>query len=294
MKEDETCKKIRCLKASEISPLKAGGAIISVACPSSVAELKEISEGIRDHNKEFFVMGGMSNILLLDGGYEGVAISTRRLKGIDIQNTQVSCGSGEKLSNIIDICQKKGLGGLEKLYGIPGTVGGAICMNSGCFNSEISSAVKKVYLFDLKRQEMSEKTVDEMNFGYRNSLIQNSNYVIIGVVFELQEKYLYDIKNTMNSVIGLRKSAQPSLPSLGSVFKKVDDISAAIFIEGAGLKGKKINNMQISNVHCNFIVNTGGGRADDYLQLMELMEKKVYEKYGIRLVREVRVEGKRA
>lgn len=108
------------------------------------------------------------------------------------------------------------------------------------------------------------------------------------------EKYLYDIKNTMNSVIGLRKSAQPSMPSLGSVFKRVDDISAAIFIEGAGLKGKKINNMQISNVHGNFIVNLGGGRADDYLSLMELMEKKVYEKYGIRLVREVRVEGKRA
>ena len=280
--------------SSKISTLRAGGEIKNVICPSSVAELTVLSKYIREEGKDFLVMGALSNVLVLDGGYDGIAISTSKFKGMDINGLNVSCGSGEKLSIVIDICQKKGLSGLEKLYGIPGTIGGAVCMNCGCFDTEISSVIKKVYLFDMDKAELVEKSAKEMCFSYRKSLVQEKKFVVIGVTFEMCEKYLYDIKNTMDSVIGLRKSAQPSMPSLGSVFKRVDDISAAIFIEGAGLKGKKINNMQISNVHGNFIVNLGGGRADDYLSLMELMEKKVYEKYGIRLVREVRVEGKRA
>ncbi|MFW5780228.1 MAG: UDP-N-acetylmuramate dehydrogenase [Bacillota bacterium] len=294
MKVETVCQNFRSLHAAKLSSLRAGGMLKNIACPSSVAELKELSKYIEAENIDYFVMGGLSNILVLDGGYDGIVISTNKLKGMNIQDSRLSCGSGEKLSKIIDSCQKRGLSGLEKLYGIPGTVGGAICMNSGCFDSEISSVVKKVYLFDMTNHELIEKTAEKMRFGYRKSLVQEGSYVIIGAVFDMKEKYLYDIKNTMNSVVGLRKSAQPSLPSLGSVFKKVDNISAAIFIEGTGLKGQKINNMQISNAHCNFIVNTGGGRADDYLRLVELMEKRVYEKYGIRLVREVRVEGKRA
>lgn len=235
----------------------------------------------------------MSNVLVLEGGYNGITISTRKLKGIEIEESTIYSGSGESLSKVINLASQKELSGMEKLCGIPGTVGGAICMNGGCFGSDISDITEKVYLFDMDKQQPTEKTKKQMAFGYRTSAIMNGNQVVIGICLKLEENNRYDIKNTMRSVANIRKNTQPQQPSLGSVFKRVGNTSAAIFIEGAGLKGHKINDMEISLKHANFIVNNAKGNADDYLSLIELAEEKVYERYGIKLEREVRIVGKR-
>lgn len=290
--ETETSTKFCTLDTKKVSTLKAGGTLKKVCYPSSMAELLELSRQIKDNNEDYIIIGSMSNILVLEGGYDNIAISAKKLKGIEVYGEKINSGSGEKLSKIITIAAQNQLSGLEKLCGIPGTVGGAICMNSGCYGSEISNTIEKVYLFDMDKQEPIEKTQKELGLSYRKSEILKGNLVVIGVSLKLEEKNIYDIKNTMRSVSNIRRCAQPSLPSLGSVFKRVGNTSAAIFIEGAGLKGHKINDMQISLKHANFIINNGRGNADDYLKLIELAEEKVYERYGIRLEREVQIVGK--
>lgn len=280
--------------AADLSSLKAGGTLRKTASPSSIAELYELSTRLREEGQEYIIAGRMSNILVLDGGYDGVVILTKELKGIDIADNTVCCGSGEMLSKIIALAAEKQLSGLEKMTGIPGTVGGAVCMNSGCFGADIAAVTKKVFVFDMDKQVSKEWTREQAKFCYRDSEIKKGNYVVIGACLQLEEGSCYDIKNTALSVTNLRRETQPRLPSLGSVFKKVGNVGAGLFIEGAGLKGQSQGGMEISRVHANFIVNKGGGSADDFLKLAELAEKKVFEKYGIRLEREVRVIGKRA
>lgn len=288
--------KVDCLEwqAKRLSPLKAGGKLGKVVCPSSMSALRELSSRLYNERQEYIIAGRMSNILVLEGGYDGVVISTKELKGIDIDNNTICCGSGESLAKIVALAAEKQLGGLEKLTGIPGSVGGAICMNSGCFGTDISAVTKKVFVFDMDKQIPLEWTKQQAKFGYRNSEVKKGNYVVIGACFELEQTSRYDIKNMLQSALNMRKQTQPRLPSLGSVFKRVDNIGAGLFIEGAGLKGCCIGGMEISRVHANFIVNKGGGTADEFLELAQLAEKKVFEKYGIRLEREVRVIGKRA
>lgn len=281
------------LETKKVSYLKAGGILQRVCYPTSMADLMALSKYIKEENEEYIIIGNMSNVLVLEGGYDGITISAKKLKGIDIDGNTLYCGSGESLSKIINLAAQNELSGIEKLCGIPGSVGGAVCMNSGCFGSEIADVTQKVYLFDMDKQEPVEKTKNQMAFSYRNSEIKKGNLVVIGVCLNLEEKNKYDIKNTMRSVGNIRKNTQPQQPSLGSVFKRVGNTSAAIFVEGAGLKGQRINDMEISLKHANFIINNGNGSADDYLSLIELAEERVFERYGIKLEREVRIVGKR-
>ncbi len=280
--------------AAALSPIKAGGMLQKTVSPSSMAELYEISKRLNEEGQEYIIAGKMSNILVLDGGYDGVVILTKDLKGIDVVDNTICCGSGEMLSKIVALAAERQLSGLEKLSGIPGTVGGAVSMNSGCFGADIAAVTKKVYVFDMDKQVSLEWSKEQTKFCYRGSAIRKGNFVVIGACFELEEGSRYDIKNTASSVLGLRKETQPRLPSLGSVFKRVGNTGAGLFVEGAGLKGRSEGGMEISRIHANFIVNKGGGCADDFLKLAELAEQKVFEKYGIRLEREVRVIGKRA
>lgn len=281
------------ISAKKRSTLKAGGLLDCVACPSSMADLQEISQIINDESIECIIVGKMSNILVLDGGYKGLVVCTNKLRGIDIKGNNIYCGSGERLSKIIQLAIENEFSGVERLCGIPGTVGGAIFMNSGCFDAEISNIIKKVYLFDMDKQKSIEKTVQEMMFRYRGCGLNNKNQIIVGACLKLEEKNYYDIKSVMQAISGLRRNSQPQLPSLGSVFKRVGNTSAGIFVEGSGLKGYGIGDMEISKKHANFIVNKGEGKADDFLELVELAEKRVFEKYGISLEREVTVVGER-
>lgn len=281
-------------QASEISTLKAGGALKKVYYPSSTADLIELSNYIKEREENYIIIGKLSNTLVLDGGYDGITISAKKIRGIEIDDNFISAGSGESLLKIINTACNNKLSGLEKLLGIPASVGGAVCMNCGSFGQEISNTVYKVYAFDIITQKTIELTRTQLDFAYRSSLISQGDKVVIGVSFKLKEKNTYDIKNTMKSVIDIRKNTQPKQSSLGSVFKRVGNSSAAIFIEGAGLKGYRINGMQVSKKHANFIINTGAGSADDYLDLVEHIEEKIHQRYGIRLEREVRIVGKRA
>ena len=134
------------LFADKISTLRAGGKLLKVCFPSSMADLFMISDYIKENGCDYIITGKLSNILVLDGGYDGVVINTKNLKGIDIEENLICAGSGEKLAKVVNMAAERGLSGLEKLCGIPGTVGGAVCMNSGCFGADMSMAVEKVYL----------------------------------------------------------------------------------------------------------------------------------------------------
>lgn len=281
------------IPAGKFSSIKCGGILKKVFFPKSMSQLCTVGKLIREEGMKYSIMGRMSNILVLNKGYNGLIINSNRLKGYEFNKNKVVVGSGEGLAKIAYLCNEKGLGGLEKLIGIPGSIGGAICMNSGCYDQEISSVIEKVYVYDLEKQETKEKSNTEMGFSYRKSNVIDSKEIIVGAKLSLYEKDSLELARISDKTKEYRNEAQPKQPSLGSVFKRYYDTSPAIFIEGVKLKGFSINDMQFSEKHANFIVNKGNGEANDYLELIELAEKRVYEDYGIRLEREVKVIGER-
>lgn len=279
------------LDASAVSTLRCGGILKKVYYPESVAHLTEIAHIIASEGADYKIIGRLSNTLVSDGGYCGITVSTDCLRGIDVQGTEIYAGSGEILASVAALAKENLLGGLERLSGIPGSIGGAVCMNSGCFGAEIAQTVKKAYIFDFQTSSHTEVSADELAFSYRKSALRGSGKLLVGVCLGLKPADRYEMQNVARMCAEERKSKQPRLPSLGSVFKKVGDTSAGLFIEGSGLKGTKNGGMEISSVHANFIVNNGGGTAKEYIELAELAEKRVFENYGIKLEREIDIIG---
>lgn len=285
---------LKCLEnfdSGAASSLKCGGSLKRVYLPENVSQLCAVGALIRLENATYRIIGRLTNTLVMDEGYDGIVISTERLKGLDVQGDEIYAGSGEKLSSVVLAAKEHNLAGLERLTGVPGSVGGAVCMNSGCFGEEIANVVHIAYAFNFETQKTEELTHEELKYSYRSSALLDGKKLLVGVCLKMKEGNRYDMENAARMCRSERKIRQPSLPSLGSVFKRVEGLSAGVLIEGVGLKGKRLGGMEISKIHANFIVNNGGGTASEYIQLMELAERKVFDSYGIHLKREVRILG---
>lgn len=279
--------------AAKLSSLRAGGVLKRVYFPSSLSHLNALAQLMKLEGKDFEIIGKLTNTLVLSGGFKGTAVSCENLQGITVSDNEVYAGAGESIAAVAYEAKTHELSGFEKLSGIPGTVGGAVCMNAGSFGAEISKILKKAYVFDLESLCTKELSPKDLNMRYRSTSLMDGRKLVVGACFELEKADRYHIENISRACIVQRKENQPSGPSLGSVFKKVNNISAGILIEGVKLKGESFGGMKISEKHANFIVNAGGGTPEEYLTLMELAEKRVYESYGIRLEREVRIIGQR-
>jgi len=218
----------------------------------------------------FFILGGGSNLLVSDRGFNGLVIKF-----------------GQPLSSYVSK-------GLEWAAGIPGTVQGAVCGNAGAFGKSMKDAVKSVEVFDIKREKVEIFKNKDCQFGYRDSIFKKKkNLVIISVKIKSGKSDRKKIKEYLD----YRKQRHPRLPSAGSVFKNpapssgagrgVGETPAAILIHRAGLTGKKIGDAQISEKHSNFIVNLGNAKAKDVKKLIKLVKQKVKNKFGIVLEEEI-------
>ena len=182
--------------------------------------------------------------------------------------------------------------GLEFLSGIPGTVGGAVAMNAGAFGEEIASRVKEVHMVDKRGDLIVRDRSSELEFSYRKLNMEKGN-VIVRVRFRLTSEAEGTVAKRISDYLKRKKESQPlEYPSAGSVFKNPPDDYAGRLIEKAGLKGKKIGGAMISEKHANFIVNTGGAKAKDILDLIYLSQETVKKETGIQLEPEIRVVGK--
>lgn len=291
LKEELSAFGIDCLTnvpAKRLSLFRGGGNANLVCYPKNVPELETVYA--RTRGIPISVIANGSNTLIADGGYKGVLVSLKRLRGKDIGSGSVFAYAGEPLNALISECIKQKLGGLEELSGIPASVGGAVYMNAGAFRREIAELISEVTLFDTIEARTVRLSAAEISHSYRCGGIP-PGCIVLSVRLDLLPECA-DACIRRDAVIARRKELHPTEPSLGSTFKKTETgIGAGYFIDKAGLKGVRIGGASISPKHANFIVNLANGTASDYLALANLAEATVKNKFGINLVREIKLIG---
>jgi len=249
----------------------------------------------------FFVLGGGSNLLVSDKGFNGILIKIRNTKyeipacPAGRQNTKIMAEAGVMLGELVNILAKTELSGLEWAAGIPGTVGGAIFGNAGAFNKSMKDVVKSVEALEVKNEKCKVKNFKKRDckFSYRDSIFKNNkNLIILSVTLQMKRGDKKEIENKIKKNLEQRNKTQPlNFPSGGSIFKNPPGFFAGELVKRCGLKGKKIGNVKISEKHSNFIVNLGNGKAKDVIKLIKLIKQKVKKKFGVTLEEEIQFLG---
>jgi len=271
---------------------KIGGPVDAMIIPSTEEEIVKAVKLCRDNNIEPFIMGNGSNLLVRDGGIRGVVIKIAHQFGkINIKDNIVYCQSGALLTTTSKRAQKHSLTGIEFANGIPGTIGGAMTMNAGAYGGEMKDIVTKVRVLN-KDNQIKEYSNEEMNFRYRNSKVKDDGLIVLGVEFQLEFGQEEEIKKTMEDLIYRRNSKQPiELPSGGSTFKRPTGYYAGKLIDDSGLRGLRHRGAQVSEKHCGFVVNIDNATCKDVLELISIIQKTVWDNYGVELEREIKLVG---
>ena len=258
-------------------------------------ELKEILKFAKKNNIEITILGNGSNILVLDGGIDGITL-TIQIEYINIEQNnekyKIHVSSGYKLSKFAQICLKNEITGFEELSGIPGTIGGAVSMNAGAHGKEMKDIVEKIKCVDINGDE-KEFLNKEAKFDYRKSIFKGNSYIVTEVVLNLEKGKKEEIKAKMNEYAQYRKTRQPiEYPSAGSTFKRGKDFITAKLIDNAGLKGYSIGDAVVSTKHSGFVINKGNASAKDVIDLVKHIKKTVEEKFNKKIELEIEVVGK--
>jgi UDP-N-acetylmuramate dehydrogenase len=276
-----------------------GGPADILAYPADRNDLLALLSGIKKQGVNYIVIGGGTNLLVRDGGFRGVVICLQRLDTIRIEREYRSVGgtfsevyaqAGALLPKLLSFATEQALTGLEFAAGIPGTVGGAICMNAGTAAGEIGDVVDSVTLISPDGTLVTLGR-EEIGFGYRTSNIP-AGHVVYDAKIVLRHGDRERIKARVMEILDTRKQRQPwGFPSAGSVFKNPQEEAAGKLIEAAKLKGRKVGDAQVSDKHANFIVNLGKAKAKDVVALMEIVRETVLDVHGVRLEPEIKIIG---
>ena len=282
IKEDESL--------SKYTTFKIGGpARVLIEAKSDEEVLKLVS--LFDEMKEdYLIIGNGSNLLITDAGIERpVIVLDKNFAHIErIDEVTLYAEAGASLKSLANKALELGLGGLEAISGIPGTVGGAVYMNAGAYGSEIKDVVTKIRF--IKDDSIAEIDASEANFAHRRSIFQEKGYIILGAYFKLEKKDKKDIEEEQRDYTQRRKDKQPlEYPSAGSVFKRPEGYFASKLIEDAGLKGLYVGGAMVSKKHSGFIINTGNASFDDVVTLIEKVKAIVQEKFAVSLEEEIRI-----
>ncbi len=271
---------------------KVGGPADFLVKPTNEEQIKRLVTFLKKENIPYIVIGNGSNLLVKDGGIRGVVIKIAdNYNEFKIDNKTVYAQAGALLSFMGKAILNNNLTGFEFAAGIPGTLGGAIAMNAGAYGGEMKDLVKNVKLIDTEGN-IFELTNEEMNFKYRKSILSEKDYIVLSATLELEEGNHDEIKESMRELTKSRVTKQPlNLPSAGSTFKRPDGYFAAKLIEDSGLKGLTLRGAQVSDKHSGFIVNTGGAKAKDIIDLIYVVKSTVYSKFGVTLEEEVKILG---
>lgn len=271
--------------AKNLTSFKVSGLIEHAYFPKNSDELVEILKTV----EKPIVLGNCSNILLSSCGIKGNVIFTQKCNAIKIEGNKVYAECGLKGPMASNEVLKHSLSGFEFMIGFPGSIGGEVYMNASAKEQAISDYLKCAKVFDLDTKEVLTLSKEELEFGYRSSICQRKNYIVLSAEFELEEKPQEEIKARMNFNLTFRKNHQPSLalPNCGSVFKNPENNSAGKLLDSIGAKNLTVGGAKVWDNHANFIINFDNATSEDILNLMLLMYNKVKEKYDIELSPEV-------
>lgn len=277
-------KYIKNANLSNYTTYKVGGVCSYIVYPKDTKKLISLLKYLNDSKIEFMILGNGSNTLFSSNLYDGVIIKLDEFNNIDIIKNKIKVGAGYNLMKLSMIAMRKSLTGLEFASGIPGSVGGAVYMNAGAYNSDMGYIVQKVKVLtpDYKVISMTNK---ELRFHYRDSFFRHhKKYICLEATLKLVQGDKEKIKEVIDERKKRRLESQPlEYPSAGSVFRNPKDMYAGKLIEDIGLKGLSKGGAMISKKHANFIINTGNAKAEDIKELIDFTKETVEEKYGVKL-----------
>ena len=278
------------VNAADISSLGSGCVIQNALYPKDITELMTVQRAFGRDNR-FYIAGGLTNTLVAEIGERDVVIFSDLFKGIRVREDRITVRSGEKTAHVADVARICGLSGMEDLCCIPGTVGGGLSGNAGCFDTSFSDVVESVKLFHLDDGQPEKLSAEEIAFRYRYCNLRKNVDFITEITFRLYPDDGMKIASRMMDVRNKRKNSLPPQRSLGSVFKRIDDVSCGYYLDKVGMKGFRVGGMQVSEKHANVIVNSGGGTPEDYLAVLAECEKKIQKNIGKKPEREVIIFG---
>lgn len=270
---------------------KVGGPADILITPKNPDQVLNVLKMCRDKNVPYYIMGNGSNLLVKDGGVRGVVIKLTKLDNVEVQGKKLIVGSGASLKDVSQAALDNNLTGFEFACGIPGSVGGAVTMNAGAYNGEISNIIDNVIVIDnyIKIRNLDLK---QLELAYRMSSILKYGYTVLKVVFKLENGEHDKIQERIESLNRRRREKQPlEYPSAGSTFKRPEGYFAAKLIEDSELKGKSVGGAQVSEKHSGFIINKGNATSKDILDLIKIVQKTVKKKFNVDLYTEVRIIG---
>jgi UDP-N-acetylmuramate dehydrogenase len=307
---------------SRYSTFKIGGPAKYFFIAENIEEIIKSVKAAKELGIKFYVIGGGSNILFADAGFDGLVIKIKneklKIKNYNSKFKMIEAEAGVTLSRLVEAAMEEGLTGLEWAAGIPGTVGGAVRGNAGAYGHAIGEVVEEVEALQIvnDKLQMTNYKNEECKFGYRESVFKHNKDIILKIVLKLSNGDKNKIKEEMDKILKLRGKKIPIEPSAGSFFKNVDatneivktikkythedvpsdfifkgKIPAAWLIERCGLKGKQIGGVKVSEKHSNFLINCGTAKAEEVIILASLIKMKVRDEFGIQLQEEVEYVG---
>ena len=287
------------LKVTEEEPMsrhtsfRIGGPARRMAFPERPEQLVLLVSFARECGARPLIVGNGTNLLAPDEGLDRLVIDTSaglgRVEAGEEPGT-IQAQAGASLARTADFACREGLGGLEFAHGIPGTVGGGVCMNAGAYGGEMKQVIRSVSVL-FPEEGVKILSGEEMAFGYRHSLLaERPEAVVLHAVFALTPGDPAAIREQMRELMGRRKSSQPlEWPSAGSTFKRPEGYFAGTLIDQCGLKGLTVGGAQVSEKHAGFVINRGGATCADVRELIRQVQQRVYEATGVHLEPEVRI-----
>ena len=272
---------------SKHTTFKIGGPADLFLEVNNIESLKKMLNLLKTNDIPFFLIGNGSNLLVDDSGYRGAILNLKgEFEKVSVENNEIICGAGTKLSKVCVEALGSSLSGLEFAYGIPGTLGGAIFMNAGAYGNEIKDVVELVICMD-SEGEIHKISNEDCGFGYRKSVFSENKFVILYAKLRLNFGKYEEIKSKMDDLISRRKMKQPlEYPSAGSYFKSPPGYHASALIDQCGLRGFRIGDAAVSSKHAGFVINLGNASSEDVKKLQLEVISQVASKTNITLTPE--------
>lgn len=278
-------------KMSEHIYFKVGGPADILLTPNNVQQVKDTITICKENEIPFYVIGNGSNLLVKDGGIRGIVIKLCELKKIERLGNKIKAECGALLKDVSTEATAGALSGFQFACGIPGSVGGAVFMNAGAYDGETSFVIESAEVLDDK-QEIRVLSKEELNLGYRQSIVMQKGYIVLSATFNLVPGDKEKIQDRVDELTKRREDRQPlEYPSAGSTFKRPDGYFAGKLIEDAGLKGFTIGGACVSTKHAGFVINKGDGTAKDVLDVINYVKAEVKRQFAVDLYPEVRIWG---
>ena len=271
---------------------RVGGPADYFVAPHTEEEIRKIVALCEEKEIPWFVTGNGSNLVVSDKGYHGVILSVyKNFQGIEVEGNRIRAKAGSMLVSISQAAREAGLSGMEFASGIPGTLGGGVRMNAGAYGGEMKDVLESVTVLT-GEGKIIELGRNELELGYRTSVIAKKGYIVLGAVLKLERGDGEKIKTYMDELKEKRVTKQPlEYPSAGSTFKRPEGYFAGKLIEDAGLRGFQVGGAQVSEKHCGFVINRDHATAADIMELMRQVQIRVKENSGVDLEPEVKRLG---